>query len=254
MKAAVNRSDAPSLEARLCEGEDTDTLWIVLRTRQSGTANAFRVYDVKGPVIRATGAGTVSEKPRDAMYVVDGTVCYSDSNRVYLDGGMVSVDLIGPGQAVLRIGPDRGKVEAAVHGLVEGVNGFFDFLEETANHILGEVQRTIRLLLKEHRAALESFGVKMNGDGHLHMDQDALKVLLAQGCSGIREALGDVDGPAARIGEFTERISTDSPLNYAREARQMSPDLEDYIHRTSAFLMKDIIQDTVFPRYHVINR
>jgi hypothetical protein len=81
-----------------------------------------------------------------------------------------------------------------------------------------------------------------------------LKLLLSQGCSGIREALGDVDGLAARIGEFTERISTDSPLNYAREARQMNPDLEDYIHRTSAFLMKDIIQDRIFPQYPIFPR
>lgn len=66
--------------------------------------------------------------------------------------------------------------------------------------------------------ALESFGITRGDDGKLEIDSDALATAVSENLSGVKDAFGGFDGLAARVHSYASHISTDSPLNYAKEA------------------------------------
>ena len=189
-----------------------------------------------------TGADAVSTAAQDAAYTVDGTEYTSETNTIYLDGGLVAVNLKGVGESILTVSPNHKEVENAITAFVSEVNSFIDFLEANSDYIKDEVLSSMNSFITDHKMELESLGITPDEDGTLVIDTDKLATAVSDNLSGIKKTFGGLDGLAVQTENHAARIATDSPLNYAKEAEGMSMDFVDYLYGTSATMLKGIIQ------------
>ena len=67
--------------------------------------------------------------------------------------------------------------------------------------------------------------------------------------SGIKEVFGGSDGLAVEVNSYASHISTDSPLNYAKEAEDMSIEFADYLYSASAGMMTQILTGSLLNTY-----
>jgi hypothetical protein len=70
-----------------------------------------------------------------------------------------------------------------------------------------------------------------------------------QNMAEIKEAFGGFDGLAVQLNNYASRIVTDTPLNYAKEAENMSIEFADYLYGTSAGMLQNLTQGTLLNSY-----
>lgn len=241
MAAAINDAGL-GVTGEVTPGSAEGTQQLVITADQTGTASSFTLSDISGNAVTGTGADAVSTAAQDAAYTVDGTEYTSETNTIYLDGGLVAVNLKGVGESILTVTPDQKEVENAITAFVSEVNSFIDFLEANSDYIKDEVLSSMNSFITDHKMELESFGITPDEDGALVIDTDKLATAVSDNLSGIKKTFGGLDGLAVQTENHAARIATDSPLNYAKEAEGMSMDFVDYLYGTSATMLKGIIQ------------
>jgi len=246
---AVNGESGLEVTAQVMEGSLEGARGLVIQSDNTGTANEFAITDLTGNAVSVTGADTVSQSALDASYTVDGEAYVSNSNTVYLDEGLVTVDLKGVGKTTLTVAPDKGKVGEAVTSFASGINSFLEFLGDNKDYISDEVGATINSYLLQHKSGLESLGITVNDEGMLEVDNAQLNVALEKDFSGLKEALGGFDGLAVQVKGRLDKMALDSPLNYTKEAKNMSPDFTDYIYGVSASMLSQIYQGMLLNTY-----
>ena len=234
---AINEADI-GISAEVADGDAEGTRKLTVTSDDTGAASAFTIADVSGNAVAATGADNVSTVAQDAAYSVDEVAAASSSNTIYLDEGMVTVTLKGAGEAALTVAPDAGQVKDAVTGLVSGLNSFIGHLEENSGYITDEVLATVNSFIADHASGLASIGITQGEDGMLAIDDDLLSAAADEDLETIEEVFDGLDGLAAQVSGYTSRISTDSPLNYAKEADDLSTEVTDYIYSASANLLQ----------------
>ncbi|NVL89723.1 MAG: flagellar filament capping protein FliD [Desulfobacterales bacterium] len=239
--AAINDAGL-GVTGEVTAGSLEGTQQLVITADQTGTAGSFTLSDVSGNAVTVTGTATVSTVAQDAAYTVDGTGYTSETNTIYLDSGLVTVNLKGAGESILTVAPDQNEVENAITAFVSAVNSIIDFLETNCDYIEDEVLSSVNSFVTEHKSELESFGVTIEEDGKLVVDTYNLATAVNDDLSGIKDAFAGFDGLAVQVKNYTARISTDSPLNYAKEAEGMSKDFVDYLYGTSATMLEKILQ------------
>ena len=57
----------------------------------------------------------------------------------------------------------------------------------------------------------------------------------------IKDVLGGFDGLAVQVNSYASRVSTDSPLNYAKESENISIEFTDYIYGASTAMLQQAL-------------
>ncbi|MEE8398761.1 MAG: flagellar filament capping protein FliD [Desulfobacterales bacterium] len=237
IEAAIDGS-ALGITADVITNDTDGTAHLLISADGTGLANAYSLSDVSGNAISATAADTESTVAQDAMYSVDGIDQTSGVNTVYLDDEMVVVTFGQAGDAILKIAPDESEVNNAISTFVSEINAFIDFNKSSSDYIEEDVLSTVNSFISDHRAALESLGITRGDDGKLHIDSGMLTAAVRENLSGVKDTFGGFDGVAVRTHSYASEVSTDSPLNYAKEAGSMSVAFADYIYNASVGMMK----------------
>ena len=248
IETAINEA-ALGVTAEVMTNSGEGTRQLTIKTDDTGAGSAFTITDVSGNAIAATEAGSVSTEALDAAFSVDGTDQNSGSNSIYLDDGMVEVKLKNVGEAVLVVAPDENKVNDAISALISEINSFIDFNKKNSEYIKEDVLSNIDSFIADHKTALESFGITQGEDGKLDIDTDKLASAVNDNPSGVKAALGDLDGLAVQIDNYASRMSTDSPLNYAKEADDISPEFTDYLYGASSGMLQQILTGSLMDTY-----
>ena len=204
---------------------------------------------MSGNAIAATAADTISTEAQDAVYNVDGTDQSSGANIIYIDDGMVAVNLKGVGESVLMVAPDGNDVSNAISAFVSEINSFIDFNKNNSEFIKEDVLSSVNSFIADHKMELESFGITRTEAGMLDINSIELASAVSENLSDIQAAFVGFDGLAGEINIYASRISTDSPLNYAKEAEDMNMEFADYLYSASAGLMQEILSGSLMNTY-----
>jgi flagellar hook-associated protein 2 len=249
MVSAINEENGMGVTAQIIEGPGEGTLQIAVQSDNTGVANEFTITDLSGSAVSATGADVVSQSALDALYTVDGESYSDGSNTIFLDDGMVTVNLKGEGESTLTVAPDRINVKEAVTSFISGMNSIKDFLDENKDYISDEVSAALDSSIDQHGIKLASFGITLNEEGRLDIDEMQLEESINQDFSDIKEAFAGFGGLAVGVENELNRISLASPLEYAKEAESMHTDFSDYIYSSSASMLTQILQGALLDRY-----
>ena len=244
LETAINEAGI-GMTADVITGSIEGTQQLTVLNNNTGLEDAFTVSDIDGNIVAETGLGLVSTEARNAVYSVDGTDYISESNNIHLDGGLVEVALSGEGKATLTVGPSEDNIQDVISNFISGINEFMDFLENDEDYIRGEVLSSVHTFVVDHKDELESFGIFEGDDGRLDIDQTQLREAVSQNLSEIKETFGGFDGLSVRIHNYAARVTTDSPLNYVKEAENLNPDFTDYIYSSSVNMLTQILQGSL---------
>jgi len=248
MAQAINEAGI-GISTEVTDGIDEGTKGLVITSDYTGTDSTFTISDISSNAVTATGIDSVSTSAQDAVYKVGGTDYTSGSNTIYMDDGMVTVNLQGVGESSLTVAPDEEKVENAITDLVSEVNSFIDFLENNTDYIKDEVLSSINSFINDHKRELEYFGITQGEDGRLEVDTDKLATAAGQNLAGIKEAFSGFDGLAVQMDNYASHIATDSPLNYAKESEKISMQFADYLYGTSVGMLQKLMQGMLLDAY-----
>lgn len=229
------------ISAEVTDGSEEGTGKLSLTSNDTGTENSFTISDISGNTITATGADSVSNAAQNAGYNVDGIDNTSNSNTIYLDEGSVTVNLKGVGESILEVAPDEANVKNAITDLVSELNSFIDNLGENSDYIKDEVLSSVNSFIKDNKAGLESIGITQDENGKLEIDDDQLTAAVSQNMDNIKDVLSSFDGLAVQVNNYASRVSTDSPLNYAKESENISMEFTDYIYGASTTMLQQAL-------------
>lgn len=241
-KIALSINEANiGVSAEVIDGSEEGTGKLTLTSNDTGEENSFTISDISGNTITATSADSVSNAAQNAEYNVDGIDNTSNSNTIYLDEGLVTVSLKGVGESVLEVAPDEAKVKNAITDLVSELNSFIDHLGENSDYIKDEVLSSVNSFIKDNKAGLESIGITQDENGKLEIDDDQLSAAVSQNMDNIKDVLSGFDGLAVQTNNYASRVSTDSPLNYAKESENISMEFTDYIYGASTGMLQQAL-------------
>lgn len=244
MESAIYGADL-GVSAEVTPGALEGTMRLTITADSMGEAGTFTISDASGNAVAATGAGNVTTTAQDAAYSVDGTDYTSASNTVFLDGDMVAVNLLAAGESVLTVAPDAGAVQDSIAGLISEINSFTDSLNNNSAYLKDDILSTIDSFIDDHRRELSALGITKDEDGMLQIDEDKLAAAAGQELSDIREAFGGFDGLAVQLDSYASRVSTDSPINYAKETESLSSYQKDYVFDASGSMLEQIIRGSL---------
>jgi len=245
---AINDADA-GVTAEVVEGSVEGTDKLVITSDNTGAENAFTINDVSGNAVAATGLNNISTEGRDTLYEVDGNAYSSAANSISLDEGMVTVNLRGEGDATLTVRPDQEQVEDAITGFVSEVNSFIDFLDKNSSYIDDKVLSSMNSFMTGKKTSLASLGITEGDDGRLEIDNEQLTAAVSQSPAQVKETFGGFDGLAMQVNNLVSVITAGSPLDYAKEAEDMSMEFADYVYNSSANMLSNIIQGSLLNTY-----
>jgi len=237
------------ISTEVTDGSEEGTKRLDITSDNIGAASVFTISDVSGNAVMATGVDSVFTTGQDAAYEVNGINYTSGSNTIYLDEGLVTVNLQGVGESILTVSPDEEKVKNAITDFVSEVNSFVDFLKTNSDYIDDEVLSSINSFINDHKGELESFGISQGEEENLEVDTDKLAMATSQNMAEIKEAFSGFDGLAVQMNNSASSIAMDSPLNYAKEAENMSMEFTDYLYSASAGMLQNLMQGMLLNTY-----
>ena len=218
LSTAINDANI-AVTANVTSGSSSvGTQQIIIKSDNTGISNDFLISDVSGNAITVTGANIITTSAQDASYKVDETSYTSVSNTVYLDNGMVTVNLLGVGDVDLTVAPDVNEVGNTITNFISELNSSIDFLQNNSDYINGDVLETINSFISDHKNELASFGIEVNSDGILEIDQDKLSLALNQNLGDIKNAFSGIDGLSIQINNYSSRIKSSPISNYSKES------------------------------------
>lgn len=237
------------ISTEVTDGSEEGTKRLDITSDYTGAASVFTISDVSGNAVTATSADRVSTAGQDAAYEVDGINYTSGSNTISLDEGLVTVNLQGVGESILTVDPGEEKVKNAITDFVSEVNSFVDFLKTNSDYIDDDVLSSVNSFINDHKGELESFGITQGEEEKLEVDTDKLAIATSQNMAEIKETFGGFDGLAVQMNNSASRIAMDSPLNYAKEAENMSMEFTDYLYSASAGMLQNLMQGMLLNTY-----
>jgi len=217
LSTAMNNANI-AVTANVTSGSNIGTQQIIIKSDNTGISNDFLISDVSGNVITVTGANLITTSAQDASYKVDDTSYTSRSNTVYLDNGMVTVNLLGVGDVNLTVAPDANEVDNTITNFISELNSSIDFLQNNSDYINDDVLETINSFISDHKSELESFGIQENSDGILEIDQDKLSLALNQNLGDIKNAFSSINGLSTQINNYSSRIKSSPISDYSKES------------------------------------
>jgi flagellar capping protein FliD len=160
--------------------------YLILASNETGRDNSFTLADVpnRGNAVASTGANTVAQPARDAVYTVNGAERTSARNVVELGEGV---------RAALRDTTDtdiavsiRTDTEGIANTIGNVVNNFNEMLQSTANisrrdSSAYELLQRMDNLFNTYESSLRDIGVTRSQDGVLQIDNARLNNAIEQG-------------------------------------------------------------------------
>jgi len=249
-KIADSVNDANlGITAEVSESGEEGSQKLILTSNQTGADSAFTLTNVSGNAVDAAGLNSVSRAGQDATYTVNGTDYTSGTNTVSLDDGLVTAHINDVGDAVLTVGPDEKKVAGAINDFVSELNSFIEFNQNNRDYIKEDVVSTINSYIDGHKTELAAMGITQNDEGTLSVDEEILASAVNQDMAGVKSTFSGFDGFSYQVKTYSSRISTDSPLNYAKESESMNLEFTDHLYSTSAQMLRDILQASFLDTY-----
>jgi flagellar hook-associated protein 2 len=244
IETAINDTEIGVI-AQITIDNEAGTEQLTLKGNSTGVDNAFSISDITGNAVSVIGLGTATTEAQDAAYNVDGNDFSSGVNNIYLDGGLVEVALKGEGEATLTVAPDEIEVKDALSAFISEINEFIEFLEQNEDYVKEDVLSSVQSFVADHKNELVTFGISEGDDGRLDIDEVQLSEAVSQNLSEVKETFGGLDGLSVQVNNYATRVTTESPLNYAKEAEQLSPDFTDFIYGSSVNMLTEILQGTL---------
>jgi flagellar hook-associated protein 2 len=244
IETAINDTEIGVI-AQITIDNEAGTEQLTLKGNSTGVDNAFSISDITGNAVSVIGLGTTTTEAQDAAYNVDGNDFSSGVNNIYLDGGLVEVALKGEGEATLTVAPDEIEVKDALSAFISEINEFIEFLEQNEDYVKEDVLSSVQSFVADHKNELVTFGISEGDDGRLDIDEVQLSEAVSQNLSEVKETFGGLDGLSVQVNNYATRVTTESPLNYAKEAEQLSPDFTDFIYGSSVNMLTEILQGTL---------
>lgn len=176
---------------------------------QTGSANAFSLSDTSGNAVAGTGAANTTQTAASASYTMNGAPYTQDNNAVFLLNGHLQVDLTGPGQSTVTVGPDTSGVVTAASSLIDAMNGLTSYL--TSDQLLkSDLASQWNGLVADAASSLSQYGVSLDANSQLSLDTTALTSALQSNPFAVQEALGGINSLATNLAAFVGAI-TSSP-------------------------------------------
>ncbi|MHB8068184.1 MAG: flagellar filament capping protein FliD [Desulfobaccales bacterium] len=176
---------------------------------QTGSINAFSVSDVSGNAVSGSGAANTTQNATSASYTMNGASYTQDNNAVFLLNGHLQVDLTGPGQSTVTVGPDTQGVVNAANSLIDAMNGLTSYLSSN-QYLKSDLTSKWSGLVGDAANSLSQYGVSLDANSQLSLDTTALANALQSNPTGVQEALGGINGLATNLAAFVSGI-TSSP-------------------------------------------
>lgn len=226
LKDAVNAAKT-GVTASIVTDDKTGNKKLELSSDKTGADQAFKVEDVTGNAMSATGVMNATELASDAFYSVNGGATQtSQSNTIDLEKGKATATLMAPSMEVVKIQiiPDEDKVIAQVKDLVSSYNTMHDRLKEAGGVMSASVRKRMESLV--NLSTYERIGIHRNGDGTLKLDEEQLKKSLSSNFEQTTRAISGNYGLADRLSSAAERyneVPASSLLNLkARQLQQFA--------------------------------
>lgn len=180
MADAIRRANS-GIDASVEEADGAS--YLVLRGRETGSAQEFTIADAGGGAVALTGAGAVWEASRDAVFTLNGERHTSAGNTVEIGGAVELTFRKTTERAVTVHGEDD--LETAMELLKEIVRTFNKMLIAAyaqddmrgGNIVVGR----LREVIGRHADSLRGVGIAVDGDGMLSIDPAAVEDALSQG-------------------------------------------------------------------------
>lgn len=222
IRDAVNAAKI-GVTAAIVTDAETGMKRLELTGDQTGTDHAFRVEDVTGNAMSATGAAHVERQAVNASYSVNGgPAVESQSNTIELEKGRVTATLLAVTDepVTVEVRPDGGRIIPLVRDLVESYNAMYRRLREAEGLLSPSIRRSFDRIVDS--TAYERLGITRNADGTLRLDERQLERSLNGSFELTAKTLGGRLGLADRLDAAAERyneVPASSLLD--RQARQL---------------------------------
>ncbi len=206
MAQAINAANS-GVQASVVSGAN-GTIQLQLQG-ETGSGNAFSVSDVSGNAVAGSGAANTTQTATSASYTMNGASYTQDNNAVFLLNGHLQVNLTGPGQSTITVGPDSQGVVNATNSLVDAMNGLTSYLASN-QYLKSDLASQWTEMVADAANSLSQYGVSLGANSQLSLDTTALTNALQSDAAGVQEALGGINGLATTLASFVSGI-TSSP-------------------------------------------
>lgn len=209
---AINAANA-GVTATVINDTTAGTSRLQITANKTGTASAFSLADVTGNAVAATGANTVNIAAANAQYTVNGISYTSQSNKVLLDHGLLTVNFFktSTAQVTLTVGPNTQAISSAVNNLVNAYNSLISYTTLNAGLLTPLISQGLTNAYELKAPELNALGITRNANGTLSVDQSRLTMAVTQNLGAVKSALGGANGFAVNLALLGQEITT-SPL------------------------------------------
>lgn len=218
--AINNASDNPGLNASILNTDAGAVLQLTSGRSGSDSAIAVSASGGNGGLTSLVGDLAQTQAAQDAIVQVNGYQVTSSSNTLdeVIDGVSFTLTKADPGtEYSLGVGRDNEAMTQAMQGLVEAYNtyvdkadqlGGFDSAKNRAGALNGDamlrgfnsqLRQAVGEEYGEQGSRFDQFGLDLDVDGRLSLDEDALANAASADFSKLRDFLGGDNGFAARI-------------------------------------------------------
>lgn len=231
-------SDNPGVTAAVVEGTNGEQL--VLKSTETGTANAFTVSAGNNSSAGLTSLASQLNAPgtgaaQNAELTVDGIPATSASNNVtgVLTG--VTMDLTSTGSSTLTIAQDTSTISSAVGDFVDAYNTYNSEVSELASYnsstgeagvLLGDptlaaIQNQISQVMSSTLQGnsignLASLGVTRNNDGSLSVNAVTLSNELSTDPSAVQNLFSSANGVGTQLNNLVTSYTSSSGILQTR--------------------------------------
>lgn len=208
LQEAINAAKT-GITATMLPDADTGHLKLELCSDHTGTDQAFKVEDVIGNAMSATGVRNVTQIASNASYSVNGgAIQTSQSNTIELEKDKVTVTLLAPSMETVRIqvNPNVDKIISQVSELISSYNAMVGRLTEAGGILNPSIRKSLDFLVDS--PTYEQLGLYRDGDGLLQLDEEQFKKNLSLNFDQTTRAISSHVGLAYRLASAMERFNT----------------------------------------------
>lgn len=238
----INNSDAGVSATIINTGDSTNPYKLSISSKTTGTDNQVSVSfagtgDLQTKLNDSAHGGTISEvqAAANAEIEVNGISITSQSNTLEeaIGGVTMTVNTAGSTQTV-SVAKDTGAVKTSVQAFVDAYNAYIKTTQTTTSFnddptlsgkLLGDstlrnIKSSISDVLNTAQTGeyqiMAQFGVKLNVDGTLAVDDEKLTKAIETNGDAVTEFFTGTDGFATRMDKkLTNILSTEGPLETA---------------------------------------
>lgn len=190
--------------------------YLNLESRATGAAQGFTLRDISGNAITGLNLGNRVQTAANAQGTVNGTAFNQTTNRLTLDGGNVTLNLLGrpEGTVQVSVAADAGRTVEGVRNFATAFNQLNDVLTadnstDRGLRLLGGVRSA---LLGNRADAYAAIGVTLDvSNGGIAVNEGILTQAIGNSPNEVRSLMTSLAGMA---GTAAKAATENAPFNY----------------------------------------